>query len=70
MKHPGTITFVEKGKPDEVLSVEEVPETVAFYEEGPRRVPVVRVVAELVGTKRVIRSYGADGALLTTTREA
>lgn len=50
--------------------MDEVPETVAFYEEGSRRAPVVRIVAEVVGSKRVIRSHGADGTLLTTTREA
>ncbi len=65
MKHPGTITFVEKGKPDEVMSADKVPDSVAFYED----VPVVRVVSELVEKKRIIRSYGADGALLSTTRE-
>ncbi len=69
MKHPGTITFVESGKADEVLSVDAVPESVAFAGEGDAAVPVVRVVAQLAGQKRIIRSYGADGALLNTTYE-
>jgi hypothetical protein len=67
-EHPGTITFIEAGVAGErVFAVDAVPESVAFAQEGQVRVPVVRVVAEVVGDQRVIKSYGVDGRLLATT---
>ncbi len=42
---------------------DEVPDTVAWVD----GIAVVRVVAEDRGDERVLRSYGADGALLQST---
>lgn len=67
-RHPGTIVFVETGKTEEQLRpASEVPESVAFVREGDTLVPVVRVVADVVGDQRIIVSYGADGRRLNTT---
>ena len=71
MKHPGSITFVDEAEGTErVTPVDTVPESIAFYEGGAEPIPVVRIVSHLRGTQRVIRSYGADGELLTTTVQA
>lgn len=43
----------------------EVPATIAFVD----GVPVVRVVAQMRGEDREICSYGANGALLSTTMQ-
>ncbi|MDP1827501.1 MAG: hypothetical protein Q8L48_29795 [Archangium sp.] len=66
--HPGTIVFAEAGKKEEqVKQASEVPESIAFVKEQGVLVPVVRVVAAVVGDQRVITSFGADGRLLQTT---
>ncbi len=66
--HPGLITFVEKdGGPDQVLPIDQVPESIAFVREGEVVAPVVRVVAALRGDSRELRCYGVDGRLLLTT---
>lgn len=66
--HPGHVVFAEVGSPREkVLPVSEVPESVAFARVGDALVPVVRVVAEVVGDRRVLTSYGVDGQRLGAT---
>lgn len=71
MNHPGTIVFVEVGSPEEkVMKVTEVPESVAFVKLNGAKVPVVRVVAQVVGAQRIIVSYGADGARLSATYQS
>jgi len=67
-EHPGTVLFV-----DEVAGTEhsrpasDLPETIAWAVVDGVRVPVTRVVARMAGTSRVLRSYGADGRLLSST---
>jgi len=66
--HPGTIVFAEVGKKEEhVKQVSEVPESIAFVKVHGVLVPVVRVVADVAGNQRVIKSYGVDGQVLQTT---
>ncbi len=66
--HPGTITFVDPDGGSRERSVSDVPETIA-WSTGPdgTATPVTRVVASMRGEQRLIRSYGADGALLSST---
>lgn len=67
-RHPGTIVFAEAGKKEEQVKLaSEVPESIAFVKEHGVLVPVVRVVADVVGDQRVLTSYGADGRVLQTT---
>jgi hypothetical protein len=63
-KHPGTIEMVDEDA-DTRRSVEaaSAPETVAFVD----GTPVVRIVKSTRGEEIFIRSYGVDGALLSTT---
>lgn len=70
MSHPGTIVFAEIGGASErSLRVEEVPHSVAFVQEAGVEVPVTRVVAQVVGDQRLLKSYAADGRLLSTTTQ-
>ena len=69
--HPGVITFVDEDQGTESqVSADSVPEGIAFVWSPEGSVPVVRVVSHLRGAQRVIRSYGADGALLESTVQA
>lgn len=66
--HPGSIVFAEFGSSDEkVVPASEVPESVAFVRDGAALVPVVRVVAQVVGDQRVITSFDAAGRRLSAT---
>ncbi len=67
-EHPGTILFVDETAGTEHLRpAAEVPETIAWALVGGVRVPVTRVVARVADKQRVLRSYGADGTLLSST---
>lgn len=66
--HPGSIVFAEAGAAGEkVLPAATVPESVAYVRIDDALVPVVRVVAEVVGDQRIITSYGVDGRRLGAT---
>jgi hypothetical protein len=68
--HPGTITFVDANAGTEnVRAAGDVPETIAYCRVGEHWVPVTRVVALVVGNKRDIKKYAADGTLLETTAQ-
>ena len=66
-QHPGKLEMVDDvtGTTD-VVDASTVPAAVAFVEGQP----VVRVVHSLRGSQHVIKSYGQDGALLSTTVSA
>ena len=67
-QHPGTIVFEDEVRgTSEEKDASSVPETVAFAEVDGELVPVVKVVMSQQGDEIAIRSYGADGALLTST---
>ena len=67
-EHPGQIVFVDETTvTGRVRSVTEVPVSIAWAEVDGERIPVTRVVARVARTQRVIRSYGADGELLSST---
>jgi hypothetical protein len=67
-EHPGQIVFVdETAGTERTRPVAEVPESIAWAEVDGERIPVTRVVARVAKTQRVIRSYGADGELLSST---
>lgn len=68
--HPGSIVFLTEGRSPRIHPAREVPQTVAFVVEGERLHPVLRVVSERRGHRRVVRSYGEGGRLLQTTFEA
>jgi hypothetical protein len=64
VKHPGAIVLVDEDKgTKKTAQAKDVPPSVAFVNE----VPVVRVVARRLGEEREVQSYGADGALLSST---
>lgn len=66
--HPGAIVMVNDWEHTErTVPVAEVPESIAYARVGDAWVPVTRVVATLQGDTRTLRSYGADGALLSST---
>jgi hypothetical protein len=66
--HPGTIRFVDETNATErEEAASAVPASVAFATVNGEKVPVVKVVLSGAGDRREIRSYGADGALLSTT---
>jgi hypothetical protein len=66
--HPGSIEFVDETlQSTEVVAADSVPDSIAWYNDGHGRRPVVRVVAHMRGDQRILRSYGANGALLQTT---
>jgi hypothetical protein len=68
LTHPGHITFCQVGSDKEdVVTFTEVPESVAFARDGENLVPVVRVEALTAGDRREIKSYSAEGKLLSTT---
>ena len=63
-KHPGHIAMVDEARgTEERVDAATVPPSVAFVGD----VPVLRVVHSKRGDDHVIRSYGPDGALLSTT---
>jgi hypothetical protein len=66
--HPGEITFVDPDGSSRVRSAADVPDTIAWAEgpDGQPR-PVTRIEASMRGQQRLIRSFGADGALLAST---
>ncbi|MCA9544480.1 MAG: hypothetical protein KC613_08820 [Myxococcales bacterium] len=71
MEHPGEITFVDEDAGTErARPAAEVPASVAFVTVDGATVPVVRVVSRMRGPQRVIRSYGPEGQLLSTTLQA
>jgi hypothetical protein len=67
MKHPGKITFVD-GDRTRVEDASQMPDSHRFAEDRQGKlVPVVRVVAYTEEERRIIREYGADGAVLRST---
>lgn len=64
VKHPGRIEMVddETGK-THAVDAASAPATVAFVDGKP----VVKIVKSRRGDDVLVRSYGADGALLSTT---
>lgn len=69
--HPGQIVFVDADAgTEQVKPAAQVPESIAFAVVDTERVPVTKVVSNLRGAQRVIRSYGADGQLLRSTIQA
>jgi hypothetical protein len=66
VNHPGTIEFVDgaTGEVTRTEAADEVPETIAFADDGR---PVTRIVVTESGDRREIRSYGADGEFLSAT---
>ena len=66
--HPGEITFVDPDGSSRVKPAADVPDTIAWAADADGQpTPVTRVVASMRGQQRLIRSYGADGALLSST---
>jgi hypothetical protein len=66
-KHPGTVIFIDETT-EKVRPAETVPDSLRFARNALGHwVPVVKVVASMQGDKRMIRSYGADGAELSAT---
>jgi hypothetical protein len=68
-KHPGRVLFVD-GNTQEVIreaDAAELPPSIAFVELDGRLEPVVRIVSYTTDSQRIIRQYGADGALLLST---
>jgi len=66
--HPGHIVFEDTDRgTSNTRSADTVPEGVAWATVDGEQCPVVRVVATTRGRKRTLRSYGIDGALLTST---
>ena len=67
--HPGTIIFVDENKGHQhARPVSEVPEALRFApDQNGQLVPVVKVVAHVVGEQRTIREYGAGGEMLRST---
>ncbi|HZN94872.1 MAG TPA: hypothetical protein VFB81_19295 [Myxococcales bacterium] len=67
--HPGTILFVDENKGHEhARPVSEVPESLRFApDQNGNLVPVVKVVARVVGEQRTIREYGTGGEMLRST---
>ena len=66
--HPGSIRFVdETAATERVESADKVPPSIAFVTVNGVQVPVVKVVFSGSGERREIRSFGADGQLLSTT---
>jgi hypothetical protein len=66
--HPGTILFEDADTgTTHTRTVDAVPERIAWADVEGGREPVVRVVSTMRGQQRTIRSYGADGALLSST---
>jgi hypothetical protein len=62
--HPGKVELVDEERGTrEVMDVKDVPASVAFSNGAP----VVRVVHSKRGTEHIVRSYGVDGALLSST---
>ena len=67
-KHPGTITFVSDDQSERVEQASAVPESIRFAQNKDGKLtPVVKVVAVVAGDTRTIRSYAADGELLSST---
>lgn len=67
-EHPGTIVFVDEAAGTEhSRAASEVPETIAWVVVDGDSWPVTRVVARMAGKQRVLRSYGVDGRLLSST---
>ena len=73
MEHPGTIVYVD-GNTNRTLTtkkIADVPERFRFADgPGGKKLPIVRVVATVVGNMRTINEYGTEGQLLRTTRQA
>ncbi len=68
-EHPGRVVFVD-GNTQEVIreaDAAELPQSIAFVELEGRLEPVVRIVSFTDESQRIIRQYGADGALLLST---
>jgi hypothetical protein len=65
VKHPGTITMVDAdAKTEKKVAASSVPPSIAFIDD----VAVVKIVTrKSVNGAREMSSYGADGALLSTT---
>ncbi len=66
--HPGSIVFEDANSGTaNTRSADAVPDSIAWAMVDGERCPVVRVVATTQGRKRTLRSYGSDGALLSST---
>lgn len=68
-EHPGKIIYLD-GNTQQVVSeanIEDVPESLRFAESADGFIPIVKVIATVVGDRRYIREYGPDGQLLRST---
>jgi hypothetical protein len=63
-KHPGTVELVDEERgTTKSMAVKDVPPQLAFVDGRP----VVKVIRSKRGTETVLRCYGEDGTLLSTT---
>lgn len=68
--HPGTIVFVDAADGSErERPAAEVPSSIAWVPLDGTPVPVLRIVTTVQGEERILRSYGAGGRLLSSTRQ-
>ncbi|MEL6349928.1 MAG: hypothetical protein AAFV53_42895 [Myxococcota bacterium] len=66
--HPGEITFIDHGTGEtKIRDAAEVPETIAWATVGGERVAVVRVESRVMGDRREIQRYTADGTMVDST---
>ena len=67
-EHPGTIVFVDgNAGTEETRDATAVPEGIRFARTDGGWVPVVRVVKDRSGDRVEIKSYDAEGRLVSTT---
>lgn len=70
-EHPGEILFIDKiAGTERTERADAVPETIAWYEDQERRVPVVRIVSLGTPDRREIQRFGPDDEFLDTTIQA
>jgi hypothetical protein len=67
--HPGSITYVDGDTHHEqVMPIAQVPPALRFVANAQgQQVPVVRVVATIVGSQRYLREYGPNDEFLRAT---
>ena len=69
--HPGEITFIDHSTGETRISAaSDVPETIAWATVDGEKVPIIRVESHVMGNRREIHRYGADGALVDSTVSA
>jgi hypothetical protein len=69
MRHPGKVLYVDgnSGQVLETIDAAEMPDSIRFADTERGRVPVVKVIATIVGDKRYVREYGPNDELLRST---